>query len=163
MGEATQGHSALSRRGTSRSGALRVRGGAPTRYRPELMPPNLVHFAINADDVDSSRRFYESVFGWTFTAYGPEGFFQIQTGPDDDPGPRGALQKRRQLLDDLPTRGLECTFAVDDVDATRQLVVDAGGKILMERSTIPKVGHLIAFEDPGGNPILAMHYDFDAE
>lgn len=126
------------------------------------MPPNLCHFAINADDVAASRQFYESVFGWRFTAYGLPGFFQIQTGPDDDPGPMGAMQERRQLLDDGATRGAECTFSVDDVDATRESVVAAGGRILMERSTIPNVGHLIAFEDPGGNPILAMQYDFDA-
>lgn len=127
------------------------------------MPANLCHFAINADDVDASRQFYESVFGWTFSAYGPPGFFQIQTGPDDEPGLRGALQERRQLLEGFPTRGLECTFAVDDVDRIRQLVIDAGGQILMERFTISKVGHLIAFEDPGGNPLLAMQYDQDAE
>jgi hypothetical protein len=127
------------------------------------MAANLAHFAINADDVDRSREFYEAVFEWTFTAYGPPGFFQIQTGPDDDPGPRGALQERRQLLSDLPTRGPECTFAVDDVDETRRAVIDAGGKILMDRFTISKVGHLIAFEDPSGNPILAMQYDSDAD
>lgn len=127
------------------------------------MPAHLSHFAINTDDLEATRSFYEAVFGWTFTAYGPPGFFQIQTGPDDDPGTRGALQDRRQLLDDLPTRGYECTFSVDDVDATRQQAVDAGGKILMERFTISKVGHLIAFEDPGGNPVLAMQYDIDAE
>lgn len=127
------------------------------------MPSNLSHFAINADDVDASRQFYEAVFGWTFTAYGPPGFLQIQTGSDEDPGVRGALQERRQLLDDLPTRGLECTFSVEDVDATRQSVIDAGGTILMERFTISKVGHLIAFADPSGNPVLAMQYDFEAD
>lgn len=124
------------------------------------MASNLSHFAINTDDVDGTRAFYESVFGWTFTAYGPPGFFQIQTGPDEDPGPMGALQERRQLRDDAPTVGFECTFSVEDVDATRQQVIDAGGRILMERFTISKVGHLMAFEDPGGNPVLAMQYDF---
>ncbi len=127
------------------------------------MPANLSHFAINANDVETSRSFYETVFGWTFTAYGPPGFFQIQTGTDVDPGPRGALQERRQLLDGIATRGLECTFSVDDVDETRKLVTDAGAKILMERFTITGVGHLIAFEDPGGNPLLATQYDFEAE
>ncbi len=127
------------------------------------MPANLSHFAINADDIDASRRFYESVFGWTFTAYGPPGFFQVRTGSDDDPGVQGALQERRQLLPDLPTRGLECTFSVEDVDSIRQQVVDAGGTILMERFTISRVGHLIAFEDPAGNPVLAMEYDSAAE
>jgi hypothetical protein len=29
----------------------------------------------------------------------------------------------------------------------------------MDKTTIPNVGHLLAFEDPGGNPVLAMEYD----
>lgn len=33
----------------------------------------------------------------------------------------------------------------------------------METFTISKVGHLLAFEDPGGNPALAMQYDDSAE
>ena len=33
----------------------------------------------------------------------------------------------------------------------------------MEPSTIPGVGHLLAFQDPGGNPALAMQYDSAAE
>jgi len=75
----------------------------------------------------------------------------------------GAIQQRRQLLDGEPTRGFECTFGVDDVDAIRARVVAAGGRILMERFTISNVGHLIAFEDPGGNPALAMEYEASTE
>jgi len=127
------------------------------------MTANLSHFAINADDVEASRAFYESVFGWSFHAWGPPGFYQIQTGTGDEPGVRGALQERRQLLDGGPTTGLECTFAVDDVDATRARIVAGGGRIVMERFTISGVGHLIAFEDPAGNAVLAMQYDDTAE
>ncbi len=126
------------------------------------MTANLSHFAINADDVDASRHFYASVFGWTFTAWGPPGFYQIQTGTTESPGVPGALQERRQLLD-APVRAMECTFGVDDVAATRELVLKAGGTILMEQFTIMGVGHLIAFEDPGGNAVLAMQYDENAE
>jgi predicted enzyme related to lactoylglutathione lyase len=118
--------------------------------------PKLTHFAINTDDVDATRRFYEQVFDWRCRDYGPPGFVQIL---DDDGSPMGAIQQRRQLLAQDPTRGFECTIGVDDVEATRQRVIDAGGRILMERFTITHVGHLIAFEDPGGNPVLAMEYD----
>lgn len=127
------------------------------------MTHNLSHFAINADDVEASRRFYEAVFAWRFHAYGPPGFYQIETDPAGGTGVRGALQQRRQLLDDAPTLGLECTFEVPDVDRTRADVVAAGGRVLMERFTIAGVGHLIAFEDPGGNAVLAMQYDDEAE
>jgi hypothetical protein len=130
----------------------------PVGGRMSSMPANLSHFAINADDVAAARRFYEKVFAWTFRPWGPPGFFHIHTGPESDPGLLGALQERRQLLDG-PTRAPECTFSIDDVDATRQRVIDAGGRIVMERFTIAAVGHLIGFEDPSGNLMLAMQYD----
>ena len=74
----------------------------------------------------------------------------------------GSIQQRRQLLEDAPTLGFECTFGVDDVDLTRERVIAAGGKVLMDKATIPSVGHLLAFEDPGGNPALVMQYDTEA-
>ncbi|MGC4961290.1 VOC family protein [Gordonia sp. DT101] len=126
------------------------------------MTANLSHFAINADDVYESKTFYEKVLGWRFSAWGPPGFFKIHTGSDGEPGVDGALQQRRELVDGRPTLGLECTFAVDDVDATALSVRDAGGTILMERFTIAGVGHLIFFADPAGNPIGAMQYDDQA-
>ena len=125
------------------------------------MNPKLTHFAINADDVDATQAFYRAVFGWQFQDYGPPGFVQILDASGS--APIGAIQQRRQLLDDEPTRGFECTFGVDDVEAVRERVRAAGGRILMEKFTISKVGTLIAFEDPGGNPALAMEYDDDAE
>lgn len=127
------------------------------------MSAQITHFALNADDVDRSKSFYENVFGWTFTQWGPPGFFQITTGPDDTSGVQGALQQRRALIDGQKTIAPECTFSVDDVDATKQAVLASGGRILMDRSTIRGVGHLIFFEDPAGNAIGAMQFDPGAE
>lgn len=125
------------------------------------MTTKLTHFAINTDDVDATQDFYGSVFGWHFREYGPSGFVQIL----DESGekPMGAIQQRRQLLHDAATSGFECTFGVEDIEAIRERILAAGGKILRETVTIPRVGHLIAFEDPGGNPALAMEYDTSAE
>ncbi len=125
------------------------------------MNPRLTHFAINTDDVDHTQAFYRSVFGWQFRDYGPPGFVQIldETGTE----PIGAIQQRRELVDNAQTCGFECTFGVDDVDAVRERILAAGGRILLEKSTIAQVGHLLAFEDPGGNPVLAMQYDSAAE
>ena len=74
----------------------------------------LTHFAINADDVDRARAFYEQVFGWQFTEWGP-GFYQIQA---KDSAVRGALQSRRALVDGARTIGFECTMGVPSIDAT---------------------------------------------
>ena len=125
------------------------------------MTPLLTHFAINTEDVESTQAFYGSVFGWQFRDYGPPGFVQIMD--ESGEAPMGAIQQRRQLLDDQPTLGFECTFGVDDVDEIRDRIVAAGGKILMDKFTVSNVGHLIAFQDPGGNPALAMEYNSAAE
>jgi predicted enzyme related to lactoylglutathione lyase len=127
------------------------------------MAANLAHFAINADDVEGARRFYESVLGWRFQAWGPPGFFQIETGDDGAAGVRGALQHRRELVPGARTIGFECTFGVDDVDRVGHAVVANGGRVLMEKTTITGVGDLIWFEDPAGNVAGAMRYDDTAE
>ena len=42
-------------------------------------------------------------------------------------------------------------------------VVANGGRILMEKATIPGVGDLIFFQDPEGNVAGAMRYDPGAD
>ena len=127
------------------------------------MASNLAHFAINADDVVRARRFYESVFGWRFSAWGPPEFFQIETGDDSDPGVRGALQRRREVSPGVRVNAFEATISVDDVDATALAVTANGGRVIMARTTIATVGHLIYFEDTEGNIAGAMQYDTEAE
>lgn len=127
------------------------------------MPTNLAHFAINADDVERARRFYESVFGWKFSAWGPPEFFQIETGDATEPGVRGALHKRRELAPGVRVNAFEATIAVPDVDATAEAVTARGGRLVMPRTTIAGVGHLIYFEDTEGNIAGAMQYDSAAE
>lgn len=123
---------------------------------------HLAHFAINADDISRARQFYEKVFGWRFEAWGPPGFFQL-TSSGREPGLLGALQKRRELVPGERTNGFECTVAVADVDAVAAAVVAGGGTILIPRTMIPTVGHLIFFRDPEGNVVGAMQYDANAQ
>jgi predicted enzyme related to lactoylglutathione lyase len=129
--------------------------------RPAV-PTNVSHFSINADDVARARRFYERVFGWRFEAWGPPGFLMIATGNDQDPGIHGSLQKRRELVAGERMTGYECTVTVGDVDAVAAAVVANGGTILIPRTLIPTVGHLIFFRDPEGNCVGAMQYDAKA-
>jgi predicted enzyme related to lactoylglutathione lyase len=122
----------------------------------------IAHFAINTDDVEATRNFYEAVFGWKFNAWGPPGFYQIDTG-SEPVTLIGALQKRRALVPGVQTRGFECTIAVASLDRTEALLQEHNAKIVLERSTIPQIGHLLFFEDPGGNFVGAMEFDRSAE
>jgi uncharacterized protein len=123
------------------------------------MPNNLSHFAINAEDLNQARRFYENVFGWTFHPWGPPDFFQIETGDKANPGVMGALQKRREIAPGERMTGFECTISVANVDAAIAAIEANGGKIVMPKVTIPGVGRLIFFKDPDGNIAGAMEYD----
>ena len=58
------------------------------------MPATLRHFAINADNVQRAKAFYEKVFGWTFSPWGPPDFYQVKNAGT---GLIGALQERRDI------------------------------------------------------------------
>ena len=118
----------------------------------------LAHFAINADDVERARAFYKTVFGWTSTAWGPPGFYQLEGA-----GVMAALQGRRELVKGTRTVGFECTIAVDSIDKVEKAVLANGGAIALARSVIVGVGTLMFFRDPEGNVFGAMQYDKRAE
>ncbi len=124
------------------------------------MSNTLAHFAINADNVDRARAFYEKVFGWKFSAWGPPGFYQIEA---EGSPVRGALQGRRDLVPGQRTLGFECTIGVPSIDAVEKAVKAGGGKVVLERSVIVGVGTLMFFQDPEGNVFGVMQYDAAAE
>lgn len=119
------------------------------------MPPTFRHFALNADDVARAKRFYETVFDWEFTPYGPPNFYQIFNAGD---GFIGALQERRELVEGKPMFGFEATFGVEDIEATLALVESAGGRTLMPPFLIEGVGEIAYFEDPEGNVCGVAQY-----
>ena len=118
----------------------------------------LAHFAINADDVDRARTFYEKVFGWKASPWGPPGFYQLEGA-----GVMAALQGRRELVKGTRTVGFECTIAVDSIDKCEAAVLANGGSIALQRSVIVGVGTLMFFRDSEGNVFGAMQYDARAE
>jgi uncharacterized protein len=119
------------------------------------MPAILRHFAINADDVPRARAFYEAVFGWTFTPWGPPGFYQTRSSGS---GRLGALQDRR-TIGGRAMPGIEMTFGVEDLAAIMAAIEDHGGKVMMQPFHIEGVGRLIFFQDSEGNIAGAMQYE----
>ncbi|HVJ81711.1 MAG TPA: VOC family protein [Planctomycetia bacterium] len=115
------------------------------------MSANLVFFAVHADDVSRAQGFYRKVFGWKFEAWGPPGFFLIDTGDGKDAAVCGALQKRHEVVPGRTISGYECTLGVTDIDAAASAVVANGGKIVMPKCEIPTVGWIMKIEDSEGN------------
>jgi predicted enzyme related to lactoylglutathione lyase len=124
----------------------------------------VAHFAINANDVDRALRFYQTVFGWKFDAYGPPGFYMVnEQSSTAHVALRGSLQKRREIVKGVAMQGFECTISVDDLNATAAAIEKNGGKIAMPICTLAGIGRLLFFQDPEGNIAGAMQYDSSAE
>ncbi len=126
--------------------------------------PQVAHFAINAEDLPRTRRFYEKVFGWKFQAYGPPGFYMID--PKSAPvtvALRGSLQQRREIVAGTRMTGFECTISVSDIRTTEAAIKANGGSIVMPICTLAGIGQLLFFQDPDGNIAGAMQYDEKAD
>lgn len=121
------------------------------------MSSSISHVAINAEDPLDTLAFYEGVFGWRFTEAYP-GFFRMEVEHEVQ---AVAVQKRRDLLPDGPTTGLEVTVAVPDLKAAVDAAIAHGGDVLVEPTVIPGVGELVWLRDPGGNVVGAMAYATD--
>lgn len=122
-------------------------GCYPAPRTPEV-PPTLRHFAINADDIGRARAFYEAVFGWAFSPWGPPNFYQVKNAGD---GVLGALQERRSLVPGTRTTTFETTLEVADIRATLDAATRAGGTVLMPPYRIEGVGEIGYLQDTEGN------------
>lgn len=122
---------------------------------------DVAHVAINADDLDATRSFYETVFDWRFDAWGPPGFYKVGHPAGGDPGLTVAVQQRR-TFDDGTAAPAEITVAVDDVATACAAARATGGRVLMEATVISGVGELAFLADPSGTPVGVMRFDPDA-
>ena len=120
------------------------------------MDNHLAHFAVYTEDIDRAKTFYKKVFNWGFMEYGPTDFAQITSS--DQGTLIGALQDRKYQMTNEKVIGFECSISVIDVDKTAELVLQAGGELLLPKTEIPQVGWLIKFRDTEGNIVCAIQY-----
>ncbi|WP_240917642.1 VOC family protein [Phycicoccus sp. HDW14] len=102
---------------------------------------------LGAPDLAPTRAFYEQAFGWTFTEYGPDYLGYRVPGRDDE---AGGIDAGREP----GTGGPLVLLFSDDLDATVQAVLDAGGTVSTEPYAFPG-GRRFYFRDPAGNELGA--------
>ena len=116
----------------------------------------VVHFEIQADDVERAKAFYGAVFGWSFQDYGElagSTYWGIVTGPDDQPGINGGLLHRAAPAGG-PGQGVNafvCTVGVGDYDATERAILDAGGQVALPKTALTGMAWQGYYLDPEGN------------
>ena len=115
----------------------------------------VIHFDLSADNPERAAEFYRSVFSWKVNKWeGPEDYWLIQTGSEDEPGVTGGVAGRIK-----PNDTTAVVFDVESVDKAAKKVIDSGGKIREEKKSIPGVGYLIMCRDTEGNTFGIMQID----
>ena len=127
----------------------------------------VVHFEIQADDVERAKAFYEKVFGWTFQDFGQvtgSTYWGITTGPDDELGINGGLLQR-PVAAPGPAQGTNayvCTVGVADYDEVERRVLDAGGQVALPKFALTGMAWQGYYLDTEGNTFGIHQPDPDA-
>jgi uncharacterized protein len=96
-------------------------------------------------DLAGQKHFYATVFGWQFQDFGPS-YAATMTGDVDVGLDADTTQATAQLLP---------VIEVDDLEATLEQVVAAGGTVTMPIFAFPG-GRRFHFRDPDGHELSAM-------
>ena len=128
----------------------------------------VVHFEIQADDVERAKAFYEAALGWTFQDYsGATGglpYWGVITGPEDEPGINGGLLPRPAPAGGAGqgTNAYVCTVGVADYDATERLILAAGGQVALPKMALTGMAWQGYYLDTEGNTFGIHQPDPDA-
>lgn len=109
------------------------------------MNNRVIHFEIQADDLERAKNFYGDVFGWGWQDWSSvtgSAYWGILTAPmnedgtpSKEPGINGGLLKRPcpAPAPEQGTNAFVCTIQVEDYDATEKKILTVGGKIAMPK------------------------------
>jgi predicted enzyme related to lactoylglutathione lyase len=112
----------------------------------------VVHFEIHASDPPASIAFYTSLFDWKIEKWGKFDYWQIETGPADQPGINGGLLPRKGTT---PRETQPC-------NASFAKALSLGATIAVSKKPIPGVGWLAYVKDPDQNIFGLMQPDSTA-
>ena len=110
----------------------------------------VVHWEFWSEDPDKVSEFYREVFDWDIQ-HNPEMDYWMA-----DPGGEGGIKGGIMKPKSGPWPGNMAMYLhVEDLDLYTERIKEAGGKILVDKQEIPRVGTLSLFEDPDGR-VLGM-------
>lgn len=122
--------------------------------------PRVVHFEIHADNPERAVSFYQDIFGWQINKWeGPEDYWLVTTGPDNEPGINGAILRRRGPVNGDAVLAYVCTIDVPSVDDVTAKITAHGGTIALPKMAVPQVGWLAYAKDSEGNIFGVMQSD----
>ncbi len=107
----------------------------------------VVNFEIGCPDAEVSKTFFERVFGWTATEYGPTAFWF-------DTGSARGIRGFTNALGHEPRNYVNIYIETPDIAATVAKIEANGGRVVIPENPAPG-GRFCWFNDPAGN-LLAL-------
>lgn len=104
---------------------------------------NYIEFAAN--DLEKTKDFFNQVFGWEFTDYGPE--YAAYEGRGFDCG-----FFKSDLSSSAANGGALPVFFSENLEETERKIINAGGSIIKEIFSFPG-GRRFQFTEPSGNEL----------
>ena len=109
----------------------------------QAKPDNQIDYIeLPASDIEKTKTFYQSVFGWKFTDYGP-GYTSFHDGRLS-----GGFTKETTA----PGKGVLLVLYSTDLEAVQRKIQAAGGTIVRDIFSFPG-GRRFHFADPNGNEL----------
>lgn len=103
---------------------------------------HISYIEFKADNLEAIQVFYNTVFGWEFTSYGPE-YISFENA-----GIEGGFHKS----DDKIQNGVLVVLYHDKLKDVKEKIVRENGKITQDIFTFPG-GKRFHFSDPAGNEL----------
>ncbi|OGH66430.1 MAG: glyoxalase [Candidatus Magasanikbacteria bacterium RIFCSPHIGHO2_02_FULL_41_13] len=118
----------------------------------------IVHFEIQADDLERCATFYREIFGWKIEKWtgmvGME-YWMVMTAElnSTEPGINGGMVKRPAgtAPAECGANAYVCSIVVDNFDTIAEKIINAGGKIAMPKFPINGMAWQGYFLDTEGN------------
>lgn len=117
------------------------------------MDTRVIHFEIQADDIERAKKFYQNVLGWKIEPWMTKGengdmnYWGLLTG--QGAGIDGGMYERASASEKLYT--YDCTVQVPDIDKAIEAVKANGGTITREKTEMKGLGFFAGAKDTEGN------------
>jgi len=106
------------------------------------------HFEIYGDAPESLAAFYSAVFGWRVERAPGVDYWRIHLEAPDDEGVRGGGIAHRPALG---AQGWLNFIEVSSVDEVLAIAQREGGRVLREKTPVPKTAWYAVVADPASN------------
>ena len=129
----------------------------------------VVHFEIQADDLERAAKFYRAVFGWSIEKWPgiEQEYWMVMTADKDskEQGISGGMHKRvsKAPSKDFGANAFVCVVDVEDFDSVAAKVLAAGGIVTQPKYALPGMACVGYFLDTEGNTFGLFQEDKNAK